>query len=296
MAGSTYRRLAVALLLAAGLLISPPTAAGGLIWDIGIVCGYASVVLVVCLFAYPLRGDGLSREHLLGLSQHRLLGWITLATAALHVAVLLGSQTLIGRYLLPSAPVFMWCGVVALILAAVLIRKTGRWHVPLAMLMALTVWAHLVGSGQALRGSWKFTIAGLLLVLPIAWYAFRGRGPSSRSRTIRRVCAAAAVVVIALLAVPTSSRLLLQPAARPSLAPILFPHENHTSVNCVVCHHNYIDHTGVVACVDCHRSARPDLVQTSEATFHTFCRDCHVQLANAGAKHGPTRECSACHR
>jgi hypothetical protein len=295
-AGSTYRRIGIALLLACGLLMSPPAASGGLIWDLGIACGYACTVFLVCLFAFPVRGDGLSRDRLLAHSQHRLLGWLTALTAAAHVLVLIVRQTLITRYLLPSAPVFMWCGAVALILAVTLVKYAGRWHTAMAAAMALALWAHFLGSGQAIAGVLKTAAVGLLLALPVLWFGFRRRTAASRQKTIRYGAAIATIIVVPLLPSPTASRLLLAPVARPEFAPIVFPHDTHTSVNCVVCHHNFTDHTGVAGCIDCHRSQRTDLPQSSEATFHVFCRDCHSRLATGGARHGPTRECDACHR
>ncbi len=276
--------------------MSPPAVSGGLAWDLGIASGYVCGILAVVLFAFPLRGDGLPRGRLLTSSQHRLLGWLALVTAVLHVLVLLGSQTWVSRYLVPSAPAFMWCGIAALILAAALVRKTGRWHTPLAVAMVLTVWAHLVGSGQAIAGLVKTVAAGLLLALPIVWFGLRPRTVPSRQKPIRHGIAIAAIIAVPLLPTPTAHSLLLQPVVRPGPVPVFFPHESHTSVNCVTCHHNYVDHTGVVGCIDCHRSARTDLPQPSEATFHIFCRECHTRLAGERARHGPTRECDACHR
>jgi hypothetical protein len=89
MAASTYRRLVVALLLGGLLLASPPDASGGVILDIGIVSGYVCVLLAIFLYVYPLRGDGLPHSRLLGLSQHRRIGWWMLPAALTHVAVLL---------------------------------------------------------------------------------------------------------------------------------------------------------------------------------------------------------------
>lgn len=295
MSASTYRRVGLALLLAVWLLMSPPAVSGGLVWDLGMACGYAAAVILICMFAFPLRGDGLPRDRLLAHSQHRLLGWVVLVTAAAHVAVLLARQTLITRYLVPSAPIFMWCGAIALILALTLVKYAGRWHTLMAVGMGLTSWAHLVGSGQALAGMLKTSAAGILLALPILWFSYRKRTAASRQRATRYVAGVATIVIVPLLPAPTASRLLLAPAARPDFAPIIFPHETHTSVNCVVCHHNFTDHTGVAGCVDCHRSQRTDLPQSSEATFHVFCRECHSRLANEGVRHGPTRACDSCH-
>jgi predicted CXXCH cytochrome family protein len=105
----------------------------------------------------------------------------------------------------------------------------------------------------------------------------------------------AAAVILFLLPIPTAAPALLIPAATPSLLPVYFPHEKHTTVDCVTCHHNFVDKTGLGSCRDCHRSARPDLPESAEATFHTFCRNCHTELAETTTKHGPTRACSTCH-
>src|SRR5262249_251937 len=75
----------------------------------------------------------------------------------------------------------------------------------------------------------------------------------------------------------------------PPTLPIHFPHDKHTTVNCVTCHHNFVDKTGIGSCVDCHRQPRPDLTRSAEATFHTFCRDCHTELAPTTPRHAPTR-------
>jgi Class III cytochrome C family len=315
MAASTYRRVAVVLALAGCLLISPPAVSGGMVWDIGIACGYVCVALVLCLYMFPLRGDGLPHGRLLGLSQHRVLGWWSLVAAILHVGILIGSQTSVGRYLLPSAPVFIWCGLVALVLAAVLIqtglaarsamrRSTSPGHPPryatlhivLAGVIVLTLCAHIIGSAQAITGLSKTTAVILLLGLPLVWFALRPRTGCSHQTLARRVTHVSVAAVLPLLPLPNTNRLLLEPATRPDSIAVNFPHESHTSVNCVACHHNYVDHTGVLACIDCHRSQRTDLPRSSEATFHTFCRDCHTRMALDGAKHGPTRTCSRCHR
>ena len=339
MAASIYRRLVVALLLTGLLLASPPATSGGLIWDIGIASGYVCVVLAVLLYVYPLRGDGLPHSRLLGLSQHRRMGWWMLAAALTHVAVLLAAQPSTGRYLLPSAPTFMWFGVAAMLSAAALVQtglsaratmrrsktpvQSATLHIVLAAIMFFALCAHVMGSKQWVSGVSKTAAFCLLLALPLAWFAWRPRvvragrqGAGTAAATashpvtvavtvadvahasqnrLRRVSHICAVLLIPLLPSPLASRLLPQPVARPSSITVNFPHDSHTSVNCVACHHNFVDHTGVTACVDCHRSQRADLPSSSEALFHDFCRGCHMQLALEGVRHGPTRACSACH-
>jgi len=36
------------------------------------------------------------------------------------------------------------------------------------------------------------------------------------------------------------------------ILPMTFAHQAHTTVNCLVCHHNYIDDTGMDMCMNCH--------------------------------------------
>jgi hypothetical protein len=375
MSRGTIRRIAIALLVGGALLVAYPAVSGGLLWDLGAACGYICLILFVCLYVFPVRGDGLPHARLLGLSQHKSLGWCVLGAAVAHVAVVLLAEPLSTRYLLPSAPVFMWCGMVALLVLVALIitglsaraqmrrppaaaprrdklttsrgansqvaiepaasseagascttgptdsrdgppaaqlagprahsntavpaTSRATLHIVLAAALVLTASAHIGGSSQLLSGAFKPVVVLLLLALPLGWYALRPRparnGAGARA-LVRPVSHIAAVAVVALLPVPVAKQLLLEPVARPSPIAVSFPHDSHTSVSCVICHHNFVDHTGTTACIECHRSARADLTHSSESTFHTFCRDCHTQLATNSEKHGPTRSCAACHQ
>ena len=75
----------------------------------------------VTLYLYPLRGEGLPHKRLFTLSQHRRIGWIALVLGLLHAAILLVAQPLVGHYLLPSAPLYMLLGLIALIALAILV-------------------------------------------------------------------------------------------------------------------------------------------------------------------------------
>jgi hypothetical protein len=354
------RRIGIGCALAAALVLCPLPASGGLLWDAGIAIGYVALVAAATLYLYPLRGEGLPHKRLFTLSQHRRIGWIALALALSHAAILLVAQPLIGHYLLPSAPLYMLFGLGALIALAILVptglsarsalRNAFGTRVPVrstpnasaiiaslrassnppashpytppklptsvathailaALLLALTA-AHLLGSHQLVDKPTKAITLCVLLALPLLWAALRvtlrrraRKADSQRTGapkpplrlfpTLLPSCAAAAILF--LLPIPTAAPALLQPATTPSLLPVYFPHEKHTTVNCVTCHHNFVDKTGLGSCRDCHRSARPDLPESAEATFHTFCRNCHTDLAQTTTKHGPTRACSACH-
>jgi hypothetical protein len=357
---SLARRIGIACAIAAALVLCPLPASGGLLWDVGIAIGYVALVVAATLYLYPLRGEGLPHKRLFTLSQHRRIGWISLALGLLHAAILLVAQPLIGHYLLPSAPLYMLFGLGALIVLAILVatglsarsalRDAFGTRVPVrstpnalatiaslrvssgalvsrpytpkpptsvsthailaALLLALTA-AHLLGSHQLLDRPAKSITFCVLLALPVLWAAFRitlrwrvrkansqptrapPRPPIRLFPTFLPSCATA--LILFLLPIPTAAPALLIPAATPSLLPVYFPHEKHTTVDCVTCHHNFVDKTGLGSCRDCHRSARPDLPESAEATFHTFCRTCHTELAQTTTKHGPTRACSVCH-
>lgn len=82
-------------------------------------------------------------------------------------------------------------------------------------------------------------------------------------------------------------------AGRPML-PLTFAHLDHHTVNCIACHHNFVDDTGAGLCFDCHKTD-PAVNALIEEQFHTLCRDCHVQMQRLGEDGGPTRRCIACH-
>src|SRR5574340_685448 len=84
-------------------------------WDFAAIAGYAAGALAVTLVIYPLRRPGLAKGRRSSLWQHRQLGWAALGFALVHVALLLASQPLTARYLLPSAPLYMLCGIGGLI-------------------------------------------------------------------------------------------------------------------------------------------------------------------------------------
>jgi hypothetical protein len=308
------RRVGIACAVAAALLLLPLPASGGFIWNLGAALGYASLVFAFALYVFPLRGDGVPHRRLFTVSQHRRIGWIALYLAGLHVVVLLAAQPLVGHYLLPSAPLYMLCGLAALPALAVLVftgisaRSALRQpaasraaaagistHAVLAALLIGLLAAHIIGSGQLLDRSVKVITCCVLLALGLLRYAWP-RSARIRIRLFSMVLPSwISIVALMIFPTPIGGLRLLQPATLPSILHVQFPHEHHRTVNCVACHHNFVDKTGAGSCFDCHRSARLDLRQAAEATFHEFCRDCHRALALEHSKHGPVRECSGCH-
>ena len=78
------------------------------------------------------------------------------------------------------------------------------------------------------------------------------------------------------------------------ILPMSFAHIDHVSVNCVDCHHNYVDDTGGGLCMTCHVTDQA-VWPLLEQQFHALCRDCHAEKAAAGDLGGPPRACMACH-
>ena len=258
--------LALALtgvLLAAGAVLAPWA---GPAWELGAILGLLATLLVLLLCARPLRRRARWAPPL-ALRSHRWLGWLALTLAVAHVAVLVLADPLVLRYLRPSLPWYQLAGVLGIVL--------------------------------------------LLAIVLLAEAPPRGPGPGRRS--FRPLHIGLCVLAVALLAVHelVSGRYAAALAARPGVRavaralrepvwpgttglPLSFPHQQHATVNCIDCHHNYVDRSGMDTCLGCHRASRPDLKHGAEARLHDFCLDCH-RTRPRGARHGPVAGCDACH-
>jgi len=75
MSRGTIRRMAIALMVGGLLLVTYPAVSGGVLWDLGAICGYVCLILFVCLYVFPVRGDGLPHARLLVLT-----GYASIAT------------------------------------------------------------------------------------------------------------------------------------------------------------------------------------------------------------------------
>jgi hypothetical protein len=79
------------------------------------------------------------------------------------------------------------------------------------------------------------------------------------------------------------------------ILPMSFAHTDHTTENCLFCHHNYNDDTGSGPCMNCH-TGEQDLWPLLQQQFHSMCRGCHAKKAALGDAGGPPRHCIECHR
>ena len=78
------------------------------------------------------------------------------------------------------------------------------------------------------------------------------------------------------------------------ILPMTFAHADHVAVNCVDCHHNYVDDTGGGLCMNCHVTD-PRVWPLLQNQFHALCRGCHEEKAALGEDGGPPRQCMECH-
>ena len=92
---------------------------------------------------------------------------------------------------------------------------------------------------------------------------------------------------------PGSEQIVAHPGG--SLLAVTFAHADHTEQNCIACHHNFVDDTGMGLCFDCHKTD-PEIAPLIETQFHDLCRGCHLTEQLSGGMHGPTRACLDCHQ
>ncbi len=83
--------------------------------------------------------------------------------------------------------------------------------------------------------------------------------------------------------------------SREPILPMSFAHADHTTENCILCHHNYNDDTGGGPCMNCH-TTNQDVWPLFERQYHDLCRTCHAEKAALGEAGGPPRHCIECHR
>lgn len=85
-----------------------------------------------------------------------------------------------------------------------------------------------------------------------------------------------------------------QNAAQQPMLPVVFDHADHSTSQCIECHHNFVDDTGGGTCYVCHKHS-PEIAAQMEKMFHDFCFGCHVSTRVEGEESGPMRECKGCH-
>jgi Ferric reductase like transmembrane component/Class III cytochrome C family len=282
----------------------------------------ATCCLLLCLIAVRPR---IPWMRTLSLKRHELIGWMALAAALMHVSLLLGFDQRVFEHLKPTAPIYEWLGILALILLLALTalslpsvrqrlyaqhRKFQFVHIGMTCGLIAAVAIHIVTTGRYFHGHIGAAIFVLVSVLALsALLRARARPESENrapgfvsslafgrySRLVVAFVILAAIVTLSLM-IPRAQLTLREPMLRRAAAlTIDFPHDKHREVNCIECHHNFTDRTGSDACISCHRSRRPAILVGAEARFHDFCLGCHREPPARFEHHGPTTGCETCH-
>lgn len=294
-------------------------------WECAELLGLAAATGVLLLALLPVRprqpGTGL-----LTLRRHELIGWLIGGGALVHASLALLSDHTVLEHLKVSAPLYEWCGILALLLALSLtVPATARvrrrlWsshrdfqalHVSLSCLMLALVAAHVLTTGRYLHGRVAVGTGVLLsLAALLALLRERSSAPPRRAglgglsrlafgrhgRIVLVVVMLAGCALLPLLSHAVRLGLRAPLARRTAALPLAFPHEKHRDVNCIDCHHNFRDATGMDACIGCHRSTRATIQVSAEARFHDFCLGCHRDPPPPLIRHGPVTGCEGCHR
>jgi hypothetical protein len=292
-------------------------------WELAQSLGLLAALcsLLLCLLPVRPRDPGTPP---LSLRKHELLGWSILTAALGHVGLSLTFDRAVIEHLKPTAPLYEWAGICALLAVLVLtVPAAGRlrrrlWsrhrnfqalHVAVSCALVALISVHVVTTDRYLHGAgsralWLLlAIAALLALLrprvhPVAAQPLPriSRLAFGRHSRLILVCASVAALAVVPLLRPNVRLALRAPLVRRAEAlPLDFPHDKHRAVNCILCHHNFRDATGADSCISCHRSNRADIRVSAEARFHDFCLDCHRDPPAPLRRHGPTTGCDSCH-
>jgi predicted CXXCH cytochrome family protein len=256
---------------------------------------------------------------------HELLGWLALAAAVLHVALLLGVDHRAVEHVKPTAPRYEFAGVVALLTLLFLTLPAGAavrsrfWsrhrnfqaaHVGAACLLVVALAVHVVATDRYVHGRAHLIAYALLsgIVLLGLLRARAQRQPAQQpsrslrglvfgrhSRLVLGIVLGSLVALLALMRAGTTLTLREPFLRRADRLVLDFPHDKHRSVNCILCHHNFTDQSGADSCISCHRSSRAEIRVGAEARFHDFCLGCHRDPPGYLLGHGPVTGCSTCH-
>jgi hypothetical protein len=319
-----YRAWVIGLAVTAALPVFAGFTTVG--WEFSEFLGLAAMIACLALCGCPVRPRESDPPVLLSLGRHEMLGWIALGAAVLHVLLAVVSDHAVVEYLKPTSPLYQLCGIAALValLALTITSVAGvrrrLWrshrdfqatHIIIGCLLAVLLGAHVITTGRYAGGYGRriLYVAVAAGGIAILLRRRRAKGTATHEPLVMRRLAfgrhstlMVGVIVVAMITlgsfIPGRAVVALREPLRPraETLPLNFDHRKHTSINCLVCHHNYADGRGFDACIFCHRSARTDLKVGVEARFHDFCLNCHRHPGPTLQSHGPVSGCTICHQ
>jgi len=157
---AAYLLLALSPLLVLNLSTTSTVSGLGPAWDFAMALGFAVFALMLLMFVLISRFRRLTAPFGIDLIYyfHRQIALGLLLLLLVHVGILLYSEPLLGRYLLPSAPAHMFAGVVALLSLLLLVGlsllrrrlkfRYGTWrrtHLLIAVIAVLSSTWHVFG-------------------------------------------------------------------------------------------------------------------------------------------------------
>ncbi len=293
-------------------------------WEVAQAAGALAALGCLLLCMLPIRPRVFASPPL-SLRRHELVGWVALGAAALHPLLLLAVDPRVVEHLRPTAPLYKWAGILALLLLLVLtLPSTGAlrrrlWsrhrnfqalHVGVTCLLVPAIAVHVIATDRyAHRGVRALAFLALSAAALVA--LLRARLPPApaqrplpfinrlvfgRHSALILTCILVTTLALAALLAPGAALALREPLiVRSRPLAVDFPHEKHRRVRCVECHHNFTDRTGDGTCISCHRSGRAELRAGAEARFHEFCLGCHRAPPPQETHHGPVTGCDTCH-
>jgi predicted CXXCH cytochrome family protein len=293
-------------------------------WEIAQILGLCAVAgcLILCVLAVRPRVGAASA---FPVRSHELLGWAALAAAAVHIGLVLTVDQRVVEHIKLTAPRYEYAGILALLTLLFLTVPAGTsvrrrlWprhrnfqaaHVGAACLLVFTLAVHVLGTGRYVHGRARAVVYTLLsaIVLLTLLRARSQRQPAQHparllgglvfgrhSRLVLVIVLGTLGALLGLMRGGTALAVREPFVSRSEPLVLGFPHDKHRQVNCILCHHNFVDRSGADSCISCHRSGRADLRVGAEARFHDFCLGCHRDPPEYLAGHGPVTGCSTCH-
>lgn len=142
-------------------MLQDPMAVGGWYWDLGAALGFAGFAGLLFQMIPPARARETRR--------HERLGYWVLGVVLAHAFWFLAGDGVVRFYLRPGAPLYMWAGLVGLLVLSVLIilaRLPDRWRVHRNFRSFRTV-HRILGVVVVAASVWHVVMSGFYLSSPV---------------------------------------------------------------------------------------------------------------------------------